>query len=355
MWSYRPQLDGLRAFAVLAVVGFHYLPGQFRGGHLGVELFFVLSGYLITGLLVSEQQDRGRIDLYAFWARRALRLYPALVVMVVVTLVLAQVTGHPGISYLVVVESAAAALLFVNDFALLKGKFTLYLDPTWSLGVEEQFYIGWQLVLRHLLKRSSPVGLGRLTAGVAAGFAVANAVAFAALGFPATYFTPLGHASALLAGSAVALLRPAAGRILTAAASCAGILLVASVFVAPDLHDPLLWHGPQQLFALAAALVIAHQAVSQFRPLASTPLVWLGRRSYSIYLWHQVVLVALTHSLPHAGQLSIAALGIPVSVAAGALSYRYVERPFVKFKARFARVRGAAATVPLADAVAAPA
>jgi peptidoglycan/LPS O-acetylase OafA/YrhL len=107
-WSYRPQLDGVRAFAILAVIGFHYFPRVFRGGYLGVELFFVLSGYLITGLLVSEHSNASRIDLRAFWARRALRLYPALFVVVVVTLILAATTGHPRMTYLYVVACALA-------------------------------------------------------------------------------------------------------------------------------------------------------------------------------------------------------------------------------------------------------
>jgi peptidoglycan/LPS O-acetylase OafA/YrhL len=346
-WAYRPQLDGLRALAIVAVMGFHYFPGVFRGGHLGVELFFVLSGYLITGLLVAERSSTDAIDLRAFWARRALRLYPALVVAVIGALIFAGVLGNPGLGDSGVAISALAALLYVNDFALLGGNFNGYLDPTWSLGVEEQFYIAWPLALGRLLRTRSPATLGRLAGALAAGCALVNAVVYFAaahflhhrgFGFRVDYFTPLGHATALLAGCAVALSPPRPGRILSCIAAAGGALIVAFFFVGPALHGSALWYGAQQLFVIAAAAVIAHQASRRSRLLAAAPVVWLGRRSYAVYLWHQAILVAVSHELTHASTVGLALVGIPCSIAVAELSARYVERPFLRLKRRFARV-----------------
>jgi peptidoglycan/LPS O-acetylase OafA/YrhL len=351
IWRYRPQLDGLRAVAVVAVMGFHFFPEVFRGGHLGVELFFVLSGYLITGLLVAEHSSSSRIDLGAFWARRALRLYPALLVVVSATLLFAGVFGGPSLGDRSVLVSTVAALLYVNDFALLAGNFNGYLDPTWSLAVEEQFYIAWPLVLRRMLRTRTPAAVARIVGVLAAVCAILASLTFfvatrylhhRGLGFRLDYFTPLGHATALLTGSVVALapLRPS--RMLSSLAGVGGALMVALFFVGPGLHDTALWDGVQPLFVLGAAGVIAHQASHRFRPLAAAPVVWLGRRSYGVYLWHQAILVAVSHELTHASRLELALIGIPCSIAIAALSYRYVEQPFLRYKTRFARVPSAA-------------
>jgi peptidoglycan/LPS O-acetylase OafA/YrhL len=352
-WSYRPQLDGLRALAIVAVIGFHYFPGVFRGGHLGVQLFFVLSGYLITGLLIAEHSRTDRIDLRAFWIRRGLRLYPALFVAVLGTLLFAAVLGHPGLRERAVPLSAGAALLYVNDFAALAGNFNGYLDPTWSLGVEEQFYIVWPLVLMGMLvlpamaRTRDRVGLGRLVVILAGCFAIANAVIFFAashflqhrnFGFRWDYFTPIGNATALLAGAAVALAPPRPSRLLSWLAAAGGALIVAFFFVGPALHGNGMWYGLQVLFVVAAACVIAHQAARRFRPLAAEPVVWLGRRSYGVYLWHQAILVAVAAVLTQATPLELALIGIPCSILVAALSYRFVEQPCLRLKARYARV-----------------
>ncbi len=346
-WTYRPEFDGCRALAILAVVGYHYLPGIFGGGYVGVEVFFVLSGYLITGLLRFEHADRNRIDLRAFYARRILRLYPALIAVVVGAIVLVVVTGHRGQSTLVVAESVAASLFYVADFASLKGRFIGFLDPTWSLGVEEQFYIAWPLVLIWALRRASVSKIGMWCRSVALALCVADVAFRVLLGSDATYFTPLGNAAPLLLGCSVAL---SAGRWRWPGTfvCAAGAYLAVFAFVGPNSRDVALWLGPQQVAGVAAVIGIAWLAAgSTSRVLASRPLVWLGRRSYGLYLWHQAVLVGLDRELPHASTGVVALIGIPLSVLIAAASYRYIEQPFLRRKARFARVPGeAAASLP---------
>jgi peptidoglycan/LPS O-acetylase OafA/YrhL len=211
-----------------------------------------------------------------------------------------------------------------------------------------------------MLRTRSAAGVGRITAVLAVACAVGNCVIAAGAAhsvhkggflFRANYFTPLGHAASLLAGSAIALAPPRSGRLLSALAAAGGILILAFFFVAPGLHQSVLWYGPQQLFVLAAAGVIAHQAIHRFRPLAAAPIVWIGRRSYGIYLWHQVILVAVAHELTHASGLTIALIGIPLSIAVAELSYRLVERPFLRLKVRFARVPDTAVQMPADVAV----
>ena len=335
-WRYRPELDGCRAGAVLAVMGYHYFPKIFRGGYVGVEVFFVLSGYLITGLLAAEHRNRGRLDVGAFYIRRILRLYPALVAAVLGSLVLAAVTGHPGSSDLIVVEAAGAALLYVSDFALVKGRFTGFLDPTWSLAVEEQFYLVWPLALILALRRLRPAALGKWCLTAALVLSVASALLRSRLGFQITYFTPVGNAAALLFGCTIAL-RP--GNFPRTAAIAGAVVLFAFVFTAPALQSARLWFGPEQVAAVAAAAGICWLAnEGRSRVLANRKLTWVGRRSYGLYLWHQALLVAILHELPHASVAVVALIGIPLSFGVAELSHRFVEQPFLRRKRSFARV-----------------
>ena len=340
---FRPDIEGLRAVAVGLVVAFHAgVPGA-AGGYVGVDVFFVISGTLITWLLVDEGAREGRIDLGRFYARRARRLVPALAVVLVVTAALAAVLYAPMEQRDVARLWPLAALYLSNvgfaDWAPdyhgpRAGEHPLL--HTWSLGVEEQFYLVWPgLVLLGLglWRRQRPAGVRRLAvvlgATTALSFALSLAFTFAPVGRAwAFYLSPL-RAWEFGVG-ALAVLAPAAearGRAeVWGWAGLAGILLASVLF---DGETP--FPGVAALLpALATAAVLRAGALSQdaapCRLLAAAPLQLVGRLSYSWYLWHWPALVFAQAAL---GPLSLAGrvLVAVASLGPAALSYRYVESP----------------------------
>jgi peptidoglycan/LPS O-acetylase OafA/YrhL len=335
-WVYRPEFDGLRALAMAAVVAFHY-EHRVKGGYLGVTVFFVLSGYLITGLLRAEFEDHHRIDLPAFYARRALRLFPALVVVVVAVLVVGSITGHHEVSNSGFYEGVGASLLYVNDFALAAGHSSVWLAPTWSLGVEEQFYLLWPVLLI-LALRTLPVaiiGRGCVLLALLAG--LLDAALRPKLGFSWTTFSPLGSIMPLLLGCGLAFVQPRLPRWL---AACAGLVLAAAVFAAPNGESVTAWRGAQQLTAIAAVIVIGYMATSAVRFMRAPVLLWFGRRSYGIYLIHMAVLQALLNGVTGIPRAMHNLIGIPLTIVLAALLYRYVEQPFLRRKTRYSRAPG---------------
>jgi peptidoglycan/LPS O-acetylase OafA/YrhL len=337
-WSYRPELDGLRALSIAAVVAFHY-EHRVRGGYLGVTVFFVLSAYLITGLLATERRNRGTVDLPAFYARRALRLYPALIVVVVVGLIVATIVGHPETSNQNLFIAAGASLVYVNDFAYALGHPSAWFDPTWSLGVEEQFYLAWPVLLIFALRRFSPASIGRACVAVGLATGVGYLAIRPALGFNWTYSSPIGWVMALTVGCGLWFLKPRVPRWLAGAAA---LVLLVLIFLAPSNEHVSSYQGPQQIAVIAAAILIAHLAVAESRLMRSRALVWTGRRSYGIYLIHIPVLLALLRGIPAGPRPLHNLVAIPLSVVLAALSYRYVEQPFLRLKRRFARTNGQA-------------
>lgn len=335
-WVYKPELDALRALAMAAVVAFHY-EHRVKGGYLGVTVFFVLSGYLITGLLKTEFEDHHRIDLLAFYARRALRLFPALVVVVVAVVVVGSITGHHEVNDSGFYTSAGASLFYVNDFALAAGHSSVWLAPTWSLGVEEQFYLLWPVLLIVALRTLPTSIIWRACFVLALLAGLLDAVLRPRLGFSWTTFSPIGSIMPLLLGCGLAFIQPRLPRWL---AACAGVLLVAFVFLAPEGEALAAWRGAQQLTAIAAAVVIAYVASSEVKFMRLPVLLWLGRRSYGIYLIHMAVLQALLNGIPGMPRAMHNLIGIPLTIALAALLYRYVEQPFLRRKRRFSRAPG---------------
>lgn len=317
-------LDGLRAFAIMAVIGFHYEARYVGGGDIGVTVFFVLSGWLITTLLVREFDRTGRIDTTQFMRRRLLRLYPALaavVCVVVPTAVIVGPTHH-------LAAGVYGAVLYLNDLFMPWNRSSGWLDPTWSLAVEFQFYLAWPFVMTALLRRTDTItAAGVLFAGaiVMGGVSAVTASLFN----PAwTYFTPLGSIAPLLAGSAVALreVRPTRRQ-----ASAAALVLTALCFVPNSAAN--IFHGAAQLAIVASAVVVSYLAAnSDARVLSDRRVVWLGQRSYGVYLIHQAVLLFIVSAFNNPPAQIVALTGIPASIVLAALSYTYVERPFLKRK-----------------------
>ncbi len=347
---YMPGLDGLRAIAVLAVIAFHEQFGWAQGGLLGVGVFFTLSGYLITDLLLGEWVADGRVRLRDFWLRRARRLLPALFVMLAV--VTAWVTIFDRARLASLRGPVAAAATYVSNWYLIiknQSYFARFappqpLDHLWSLAVEEQFYLIWPwLLLLGLLclrrfRRTSATWLIAPTLALAAASAVAMALLYQP-GFDPTrvYEGTDTRACGLLVGAALAMAWPSRGREATKprvrvtvdAAGFAGLAVIGVLIWRLGQYSPFAYRGGLVLLSFATAAVLAAAALGDGlvgRVLGWGPLRWVGVRSYGIYLWHFPVIV-LTSPANSGEDLPRAAWQIAVTVILAALSWRFVEEP----------------------------
>ncbi len=357
--AYRPEIDGLRAVAVVAVVIHHAAPGLLKGGFAGVDVFFVISGYLIAAILARELAT-GQMRLLAFWERRLRRIVPALAAMLIGTLVLAWALIIPEDFYQFAKSLAASALFGsnllyayeVDYFATSPGYGALV--HTWTLGVEEQFYILFPLLLMAVW-RWRPRAALPLTIGLAlASFAFAL-VMIGRWPLAAFYLLP-SRMWELLLGAACALLPrvPRANGWL----ALAGLGMIAAGFL--RIHQ---WAGvPGPLFLLptigtAFALLFAREGTLAARILAWRPAVLIGLVSFGLYLWHQPALFFANYlwigEAPVAAK--VAAVAAALALAAG--SYRWLERPvrerrLLASPRRLLLVCAAALCLPLAAGVA---
>ena len=353
-WSRLTGLDGLRAIAVLAVLAYHAGFDLAQGGFLGVEVFFVISGYLITALLLAEHRRAGRIDPVRFWLRRARRLLPALFCLLAVTLAVAIVAVPGEIARLR--PDALAALAYVTNWHLIVGDqsyFETVGRPSlfmhlWSLAIEEQFYLAWPLVLSVLLVAGRRAGLALTVAG-----AVGSAVWMAVLFQPGTdpsrvYYGTDTRLTGLLLGAALAFLWVPAttasddgtipriwasrrvGRLVDVL-GVAGLATIGWLFVAADAFEPFLYRGGLALVAIATVGVIAAAVHPRSRVgpwLDVGPLRWVGTRSYGIYLWHWPIFTLTRPGIDVAlDPLPLLVVRIALTAAVAELSFRFVETP----------------------------
>jgi peptidoglycan/LPS O-acetylase OafA/YrhL len=352
--GYRPVLDGFRGLAILLVVVFNFGWGL-RGGYIGVDLFFVLSGFLITSLLLEERGARGRIAFGAFYMRRALRLLPALLFLLLSFSLVSAVLISPEDArenYL----ASLAALFYVGNWVLGLGHGRNYelmgaLAHTWSLSVEEQFYLVWPPIMAIVLSR----GGGAKAVGRAAGLGVLIAALWRATlvssgAHPLRIYAGTDtRADALLMGCLMAALFSlgvlSLGPVRRAAAwtSWGSLLsiLVGAVLL-PLNDDPAMEMVGFLLVAVLGAVLLSSLVALPEGPVGRIfswpPLVAMGRVSYGLYLWHVVVAAFLTEerlgvSYPAAQVLRILALGVVV-----AFSWYAIERPALRLKRRWARV-----------------
>ncbi len=268
MTDRNPQFDGLRALAALVVVFVHCRVPGFAWGYLGVDAFFVLSGFLITGLLVSRPQP-----ILRFYARRAIRLYPALVAMVALTFALSPLYPAPPTQP---VSDALIALLYLSDIARpLLGR-PQYMEHTWSLSIEEHFYLLWPLLLPLLLRSRHRPWLVLLAAYLV--LTAWRMYSWRVLGWQATYFRFDTHVSGIVLGALIALKPPPARA--AWAMAFGGFVLAALLFEDHALGVYV------TAFEVACAGVVLLASRHRLGMLASKPLAWLGLRSYGIYLYH---------------------------------------------------------------------
>ncbi|MGD0700393.1 MAG: acyltransferase family protein [Trebonia sp.] len=407
--KYLPGLDGLRALAVTAVVAYHLGYGWAQGGLLGVGVFFTLSGYLITDILVGQFAAKGRMKLKDFWMRRARRLLPALFVMLAVVTVWVNgfsrsfLPGYRG--------DVIASGLYVNNWWYIEQHTSYYaqfappepLDHLWSLAVEEQFYLVWPWVVLlmvwvagRVVKRrraqggtlagglglgaagaASPAaaagGSGYLSqrarwtmAGVALVLAAASAIEMVLLYHPGydptrVYEGTDTRAFGLLIGAAVAMVWPTrrGGRALSAgarrlldAAGVVGLVVIAVLVGRTNEYSPFMFQGGMAALSVATAAVVAAVATPGGLvgvALGWRPLRWIGVRSYGIYLWHYpiIVLTAPPGTAGNPVSLVRAVALVAATVVIAALSWKFIEEPIRRGRLRHWPSR---ATAPAATA-----
>ena len=336
--EYQPALDGLRAFAALAVVGYHLRISGFQGGYLGVDIFFVLSGFLITRTLVKSISVQGRVDVKAFYVRRALRLLPAYVA-VVVAAVVADHFIHVGGT----LKGAVASFLYLANWAAgALGMGMGSLDHTWSLSIEEQFYLVWPALLAAIVVMAARRrhGVSRYVAAALLLAYVSTVVAVLAGASEALVHnaTPF-RAIELLAGGLLATTLPKirtltpTGHLYYGPFCLVGLVVLVVLTSIHGPADPLLvWPLTAVLTCGLISALCLGGGISRW--FAVRPLVAIGMTSYGLYLWHFPVFVTvdtvwgLETNGPRLLALLITAAVVPVS-------YFLVERPFLRLKSRF--------------------
>ena len=350
--GHRPALDGLRGVAILSVMAVHTrIPGT-HGGFLGVTVFFVISGFLITTLLLEERDRTEAIDLGRFYTRRALRLLPALVALLGALTIYGLVV-YRGHELTIELRRIGIGFGYVSNWVQAFRIDSMgYLGHTWTLAIEEQFYVVWPLVLI-LLTTSvrSPKKIAVIIAGGAVASAIWRVILFT--GTDASWHRVSAgldtRADALLVGCLLGVLvsyRLVPSRLYTSGTvrtvahiSCVVLVLM---IAATRPADAYLIEGGYLLAAIAAAAAILDVVATPSGPLAHvlsmSPLVWVGRLSYSLYLWHVPVL-ELLRSRTALPQHDVALIGLLTSFALATASYFLVEQPFLRRKVRLARRR----------------
>jgi peptidoglycan/LPS O-acetylase OafA/YrhL len=347
-----PGLDGVRALAVLTVIGFHEGASGLRGGFLGVDIFFVLSGFLITDLLIAGYDRTGRLNLADFWTRRARRLLPALAVMLVVVTAAAAVIEPAQEASLRLALLAAAT--YTSNWYLILHHVSYFaaisqagapppFDHLWSLAIEEQFYLVWPLIVLCVIVRLDARRARVICALTGAAVsALIMVIQYTPGGDPsAVYYGTDTHASALLIGAALALawpLRrlaaiPAAHTRRLDMAGIAGLVVLAWAVGHFSGGDPVVYPVGLLLAAVAAAGLIAaaagHGVIAALTSIQ--PLRWIGVRSYGIYLWHWPVIAlgtALAGRRASSPWTWLVETGVTIALASA--SWRFIETPIMR-------------------------
>lgn len=375
-----PALDGVRALAILAVFAYHLGFSWVSGGYLGVDLFFVLSGFLITSLLVEEKVATGRIRLGSFWGRRARRLLPGLVVLLLVLGAFLALFGPgPLVDLHQVRQDAVATVLYIANWHQLfahQSYFARYAAPsplqhTWSLGIEEQFYFVWPFVVLAVLWagrarwRWSGLVLALLGGAASAGWMAWLAVHGAS--YNRLYYGTDTRAFDLLAGAALAfaaVARPQPGavgrRLLGLAAPAALVALLLFYWRAggpSGTPNRAMFEWGFLLCALLAAVLLADVRQLQPSPLGRLfslrPLQFVGRISYELYLWHWPVICELSKQRVGFGGLRLAGAQVVVAFSLAAASYFLIDQPLRRWAFRGWPMPFRLATVPAGMAAAA--
>ncbi|MDV3467791.1 acyltransferase [Stenotrophomonas sp. C3(2023)] len=312
---YIPSLDGLRAVAVVAVMAYHARIGGTQGGFLGVDLFFVLSGYLITRILVEERVQTGTLRFGAFYLRRLRRLYPALLLLLAVYLAaspwLPSINGHH-------LTHAAITALYLSDYGVAFWRMPWFLSHTWSLSVEEHFYLIWPLVLWLILRLPKRTWLAAAVAMALAATLWRWHVVYYIDVWQQPYFRFDTRLSGLLIGAAGAIWKPSRTRWMPVM----GIPLFVYAAWNAQPQDPSSLTIWMLLAELGALLLIL--GANRLNVLSWWPLAWLGKLSYGLYLWHFPAMLLLRGE--GITGWNAMAIGGTFALACAVMSYATVER-----------------------------
>ena len=339
--GHRSDIDGMRAFAIAVVVAFHASFPGFDGGFIGVDVFFVISGYLITGVLLRELDEHGRIRLGRFWARRIRRLLPASTAVVLVTLGATVLLLSP-IAWQTSAESGVWAAGYAQNFFLAVEEADYFAVETrnpfvhfWSLAIEEQFYVIWPLVMVGLARISGavrqtwvlPAGLGALAVA-----SFVHSVDLAGSDTTWDYYSPLSRGWEFAAGGLLAVAAPSLDRLRTAATSALatviGAGLVGYSLFTVDAFTPFPgWNAVPPVVG-TALVIAAHNGPTTpaGRLLDLPPVQWVGRMSYGWYLWHFPFLVIAEQWSQSFGPVRRMVV-VLLALGAAATSYHLIENP----------------------------
>jgi len=307
---YIAGLDGLRALAIIAVIAYHLDISRISGGFLGVDIFFVLSGYLVTNLLIERRRERHRLNLSGFWVRRFRRLFPALIVMLMVVVAWATLFDRSMLQSLR--GDVGSAMVYANNWRLIFHQvsyFEQYSTPAplihlWSLSVEGQFYIIWPLLLT-LGLRFTPKRIQMVL--ITLSLALASMLAMILLYQPGSdpsrvYYGTDTRVFALLIGATLALMLPSQGIITNPSRRTRlsfewigwlGLAAIVTLLLQANEFDDFLYRGGFMLAAISTAMVIIaliHPFTWVSKLFSLKPLRWIGMRSYGIYLWHYPII-----------------------------------------------------------------
>ncbi|ABY46501.1 MULTISPECIES: acyltransferase family protein [Bacillus] len=357
---YMVGLDSLRGLAILGVILYHINFNWMPGGFLGVTVFFVLSGYLITDILAIEWKNNKRIDLKKFWLSRARRLLPGMLIMLIVTL--AWITIFHSSLLVKMRGDSLAALLYFSNWWYIYHKLSYFdsfsqlspLNHFWSLAVEEQFYVVWPFVISlgfYYIKKQS-----RMILFICLG-AIASALAMAILYEPGTdpsriYYGTDTRAFSLLIGAALALIWPSSrlaskiipqARLILDIIGGVALIIILTMFWKTNQYEPFLYRGGMVLLSIATALLVANLAhpasrIAQF--LRFRPLRWMGVRSYGIYLLHYPI-ITLTTPKVNTGEFSFtrAILQFLLIIIVAQISWKFIENPIRKGALKNIRIK----------------
>ena len=350
--GYLPGLDGVRALAVIGVLLYHADLSWIPGGFLGVDVFFVLSGFLITSLILEEFDRSGRVDFRKFYLGRARRLLPALILVLVVVSLAAALVYQDAARQLA--SDVVASIFYVNNWWYIAADQSYFefigrpplLKHLWSLAVEEQFYLVWPAIAFLAMRRFARKGVFAVAATLAIVSTIWMLQLAVANGFPdfadpsRAYFGTDSHSMGLLIGAALATFwrpgrmrrsLPTGASVIITAIGIAALLAVIWFFVFVGEFTPWLYRGGFLGLALIVATLIAaasHPGVGLGKAMGTQPWRYIGQRSYGLYLWHWPVFMATRPGLdlPLDGvPLLILRLGLTVGIAE--LSFRFVEMP----------------------------
>lgn len=347
---YITGLDGIRAIAVIMVLAYHLKLALFKSGFLGVTVFFILSGYLITGILISEVEEEGTIDLKNFWLRRIRRLVPAVMSMAVVIIFVSAVVNK--IIFTKGCKDFLASVLGFNNWWQIFNKVSYFeaagvpspFTHCWSLAIETQFYLIYPLILLGIYKLVKSRGEGRakrglLFAGVTLLLALISVILMIVLFDPQqdasrVYYGTDTRAFSLLFGALLAILweyrmvprRLSASVNMVLGSVSFAVLLVMTIAINGSSN---FWYRGGQFFGTILTVLMVYAVSGRktclSRFLSNPVLKWIGDRSYSIYLWHYPIILLISKGIKASWWITL--IEIVLSVVLAELSYRFIETP----------------------------